>query len=86
MSQHDQVDPMRWAKRGVALGTVLLGWVFIAWNNSFHVTPPVVFVCLGYFALVATIYNLWRTGAAAASEDVVDTDDSTWRKPARRCG
>ena len=77
MSQHDQIDPVRWAKRAVALGVVLLGWFFIAWNNSFHVTPPVVFVCLGYFALVATIYNLWRTGAAAASEDVIDADDST---------
>jgi hypothetical protein len=41
----------------------------------------VVFVCFGYLAVVVTVYNLWRTGAAAvAGSD--DSDDSTWAKPA----
>ncbi|MCX5743994.1 MAG: hypothetical protein NT062_16010 [Proteobacteria bacterium] len=77
---HDQVDPMRWLKRSLAFGAVVIGWIFIAWQNHFHATPPVVFACLAYFALVATIYNLWRTGAAAVSGDA-EIDDSTWGKP-----
>jgi hypothetical protein len=44
-----------------------------------------VFVCLGFLAVVATVYNLWRTGAAAvdSSEDMAD---STWAKPAGALG
>jgi hypothetical protein len=78
-------DTMRWVWRGSALGALVIGWVFIAWQNHFHITAPVVFVCLGYLAVVATVYNLWRTGAAAvaSSEDV---GDSTWAKPAGALG
>jgi hypothetical protein len=82
MPNHDQVDPMRWVWRGVAIFAVLLGWFFIFWQNSFHSTAPVIVVCLSYLALVGVIYNLWRTGASAATatdEDAVD--DSTWSKP-----
>lgn len=76
---------MRWVWRGSALAALVIGWVFIAWQNHFHITPPLVFVCLGYLAVVATVYNLWRTGAAAvASSD--DEDDSTWAKPAGALG
>ncbi|HET7502942.1 MAG TPA: hypothetical protein VFK02_18105 [Kofleriaceae bacterium] len=76
---------MRWVWRGSALAAVLIGWVFIAWQNHLHITAPVVFVCLGYLAVVATVYNLWRTGAAAvASGD--EESDSTWAKPAGALG
>jgi hypothetical protein len=76
---------MRWAWRGGALAALLIGWGFIAWQNRFHVTAPVVFVCLGYLAVIATVYNLWRTGAAAVESGEAVTD-STWAKPAGAVG
>jgi len=76
---------MRWVRRGCALAVLVIGWVFITWQNHFHITAPVVFVCLAYLAVVATVYNLWRTGAAVvASED--GEGDSTWAKPAGALG
>ena len=72
---------MRWVWRGSALTALVIGWVFIAWQNHFHITAPLVFVCFGYLAVVATVYNLWRTGAAAVSSSE-DDGDSTWAKPA----
>lgn len=76
---------MRWVWRGTALAVLFVGWVFIAWQNHFHITAPVVFVCLAFLAVVATVYNLWRTGAAAVST-ADDDGDSTWAKPAGRLG
>src|SRR5262245_62041167 len=76
---------MRWIWRGVALAALLIGWLFIAWQNRFHITAPLVFVCLGYLAVIATIFNLWRTGAAAVDESE-DGVDSTWAKPAGALG
>lgn len=64
---------LRWVRLASGAAVVLVGWVFILIYNSFHVTPPVVFVCLAFLAVVAAIYNLFRTGAVAASSD--DTDD-----------
>jgi hypothetical protein len=76
---------MRWVWRGSALAALAIGWLFIAWQNHFHITAPVVFICLGYLAVVATVYNLWRTGAAAVATDD-DGADSTWAKPAGALG
>jgi hypothetical protein len=73
------VPSMRWVWRATALGALLLGWIFIAWQNHFHVTAPLVFVCLAYLAVVATVYNLFRTGAAAVAPGD-DDGDSTWAK------
>jgi hypothetical protein len=81
----DPKETMRWIWRGSALAALLIGWVFIAWQNHFHITAPLVFVCLGYLAVVATIYNLWRTGAAAVAS-TQDEGDSTWAKPAGLLG
>jgi hypothetical protein len=78
-------DTTRWVWRGSALAALLIGWVFIAWQNHFHITAPLVFVCLGYLAVVATVYNLWRTGAAAVAGSE-DEGDSTWAKPAGALG
>ena len=76
---------MRWAWRGIALGAVLLGWLAILLYSHRHITAPTVFLCLGHLAAVATIYNLWRTGASTvASSD--EEDDSTWAKPAGALG
>jgi hypothetical protein len=44
-----------------------------------------MFACLGHLAVVATIYNLWRTGAAAVG-DADDDGDSTWAKPVGALG
>jgi len=70
---------MRWVWRASALGIVVVGWLFIFWQNRFHATAPVVIVCLGWFAIVATVFNLWRTGASTVAVEDGDTD-STWSK------
>ena len=71
-------DPLKWLRRGGALFVLLVGWAFIAWQNHRHFTAPVVFVGLAYLAVVATVYNLWRTGAAAvAPESMLDA----WEPP-----
>ena len=72
-------DPMRAIRRAVAAAAIMVGWGFIVWQNHLHVTAPVVFVGLGYLALVVTIYNLWRTGAAVVGPDepVAEDADST---------
>ncbi len=69
-------DPLRPLKLGVFGGVLVVGWLFILWANNFHVTAPVVMVCLAYLAVVALILNLWRTGAAA-----VASDDGDWGRP-----
>ena len=72
---------MRWVRLG-SLGFVLVvGWVFIGWQNSFHITPPLVFVMLGFLAVVLTTYNLWRTGASAVAQNEEDDGDASWGKP-----
>jgi hypothetical protein len=74
-----EADPMRWVLRGVAGGTLALGWLFILWQNNFHVTVPVVVIGLGYLAVVATVANLWRVGAAAVAPE--DNSADAWGRP-----
>jgi hypothetical protein len=74
-----EADPMRWIWRGVAAGTLLLGWVFILWHNKFHITVPVVVIGLGYLAVVATVANLWRVGASAVAPE--DDSPDAWTRP-----
>jgi DNA polymerase III gamma/tau subunit len=76
MRTRDLDTSLRWIWRGGALAALLIGWIFILWHNNMHITPPVVFVCLGYFAGVAAVYTLFKTGSsavAATDEDHVDT-------------
>ncbi|HEY4242480.1 MAG TPA: hypothetical protein VGM88_21830 [Kofleriaceae bacterium] len=63
----------------VAGAVVVAGWAFIAWANHFHVSPPVVIICLAWIAVVALVYNLWRTGAATVAEEG-EAGDSTWAR------
>ncbi|MGN6107504.1 MAG: hypothetical protein ACTHU0_20510 [Kofleriaceae bacterium] len=72
--------PSRWPWLVAAGVLLVVGWLFILWNNSFHPTAPVVFVCLGYFAGISAIYTLFRTGAAAVSE-VEEDDAEAWGRP-----
>lgn len=72
-------DPMRWVWRAVALGALVIGWIFILVENHFTVTAPVVIVCLAYLAVVATVANLWRVGAAAVAPE--DATAEAWSRP-----
>ena len=77
-SKARQRDPVRWLiTRGIVFFFLLVGWTFIAWQNKFHVTAPTFFLCVGYLAVVMTIVNLWRTGAAAMSTE----DVGEWARP-----
>jgi hypothetical protein len=69
-------DPMKWIRRGVYLAALVIGWLFILWQNKFFISPPAVFVCLAYLAVVSTVYALWRTGVVAVTEE--EGGDSTW--------
>lgn len=73
-------DPLVWVRRTAFLVVLAIGWLFILWQNRFHVTPPVVFVCLAFLAIVATVYTLWRTGVVAVTDEDGE-DDSTWGRP-----
>ena len=72
---------MRWVWRGSALALLVVGWTFIAFANNFHITPPVVFIGLGYLAAIATVWNLWRTGAAAVAGNPEDAGQAEWGRP-----
>ncbi|MBV8755806.1 MAG: hypothetical protein JO257_00940 [Deltaproteobacteria bacterium] len=72
-------DPVRWIRRALIAVLVAIGWAFIAWQNKLHITAPVAFVCLGYLAVVLTIVNLWRTGAAAMAPEHEGVE--AWSRP-----
>jgi len=73
-------DPWRWVKRGVAIGVLALGWVFVLWANRFHVTASTIISCIAFLAIELAVYNLLRTGARAVADDE-ESDDSTWGRP-----
>ena len=75
-------DPTRWVRRGIFLGALVIGWLFILWQNRFYFSPPTVFVCLAYLAVVSTGYALWRTGVVVVED--TDEADSTWGRPLGR--
>ncbi len=74
-----QADPMRWIWRGIAALTLVSGWAFILVHNKFNVTVPVIVIMLGYLAVVATLMNLWRVGAAAVAPQ--DAGEEAWTRP-----
>lgn len=78
-------DPLRMIRIGGFLLALIGGWVFILAQNRFDPTPPVVFVCLGYLALLSAIYALWRTGVVVADENE-DYMDSTVERPVGALG
>ena len=79
--QRHPEDTMRWIRRGGVLAALIIGWIFILIANHFHITPPVVFACLGYFAAVSAIYTLYRTGSTAVTRNDEDDDANSWGKP-----
>ena len=72
----ENADPLKWIRRGVYLAVLVIGWLFILWQNKFFISPPAVFVCLAFLAVVSTVYALWRTGVVAVTEE--EGGDSTW--------
>jgi hypothetical protein len=68
-----------WVKWVAVSAALVIGWLFIAWQNRFHITAPLVFVCLGYLAVVMTVVNLWRTGASAVARDQYGAE--AWARP-----
>jgi hypothetical protein len=77
------LDPVRWIRRGVFVGVLAIGWLFILYVNRFTYSAPTVFVCLAYLALVSTGYALWRSGVVIVTEDD-EEGDSTWGRPTGR--
>lgn len=75
----EAADQIRWLRRGLIAFVVAVGWAFIAAMNHFHVTASVVFVCLGFLAVVAVIYNFWKIGAMAVSPD--QAGNQAWERP-----
>lgn len=74
--------------KGIPLGALVLaiagvglfaGWVFVLWHHRFRVTAPVVFLMLGWMAVLSAVYFLWRT---ADNADLDDKED--WWKPTGR--
>lgn len=66
----------RWGRRVVAVGVVVAGVGFILWHNHFHTTPSVVMLCMGWTAVVATVYLLWRVGVAGG--EPTDSAENWW--------
>jgi hypothetical protein len=58
---------------------LVLGWLFLFWQNNFHLTAPVFFLAVGYLAVVAIIANLWRTGASAMAPE--HAGEEAWSRP-----
>src|SRR5262249_26379988 len=76
-----KTDKTRLVGALVAWGILIVGWLFIFWQNGFHVSTPVAIVALGYLAVVATVFNLWRTGAAAVAANEEDDGVAAWGLP-----
>lgn len=70
---------MRAVAWALVAGLLVIGWFFIVWQNKFHMTAPTVMLCLGYLAVIATVANLWRVGAAAVAPE--DATADAWARP-----
>jgi hypothetical protein len=52
----------------VGAAIVAVGWLLVLGFNHWHVTAPVVFLCLGWLAMVLCGFFFWRAALAAATE------------------
>jgi len=67
--------------RGIAAGVLLIGWFFVAWQNRFHFSAPLVVIELAYTAVIAIIYNMYRTGASVVAANEEDDGEASWGLP-----
>ncbi|HUJ58538.1 MAG TPA: hypothetical protein VLX92_08600, partial [Kofleriaceae bacterium] len=74
-----EINLIRVLRRAALALVLVIGWLFIAWENRFHITASVVFACLAYLAVIATVLNLWRTGASAVAPD--QAGEQAWGRP-----
>lgn len=74
--------------KGIPLGLLVLavagvglfaGWAFVLWHHRFRITAPVVFLMLGWMAVLSAVYFLWRTADNADLDDHAD-----WWQPTGR--
>ena len=52
----------------IGIGLTLAGWVVVLTMNRWWVTPPVVFLCLGWVAILLAGRALWRAAQSAAGD------------------
>src|SRR5678816_990784 len=76
------MDPDRRVRLAVIAAALVAGWGFILWAHRFRFAAPVVFLWLGWLAVVAGVHYLWRTGTATA--DPTDEDAAWWRPTGAR--
>lgn len=76
------MDPDRRLRLAVIAAALVAGWGFILWAHKFRFEPPVVFLWLGWLAVVSGVHYLWRTGTATA--DPSDEDAAWWRPTGAR--
>jgi hypothetical protein len=77
LAPHVPWDRDQWMRFGVIAGSIAIGWLFILSTHSFRVGPAVVFLAIGWVAVVAGVHNLWKTGTATT--DPVDEESAWWR-------
>lgn len=65
---------------GFAGVSTVAGWAFVLWHHHFRITAPGVVLMLGWTAVVASVYFLWRT---ADNADLDDAED-WWKATGRR--
>lgn len=68
---------MRWMPTLMAAAGTVVGWSFIGWHYRFRLSPAMVFLALGWLAVVSAVLFLWRTAFAAT--DDADEDLAWWR-------
>lgn len=69
---------IRHLARLVAVVALVIGWAFIGWHERFRITPPSVFLCIGWLAVIEAVLFLWRAGFAATDEG---EEDALWWRP-----
>jgi hypothetical protein len=68
-----------WRWYGGIASVIVAGWLFIAFANRMHFTAPVVFISLGWVAVVLGVVYLWQTGTATTFVD--EAEDPAWFQP-----
>lgn len=63
------------------LALLLSGWLGILHINRWHFGPPVLFLCMGWLAVILTARFLWNAGMSAAYDEAGELDEEEFWKP-----